>query len=115
MDEFPCCAIYSSFLRRLRFEPECTFAEGRPVFVARAPGRLDALGGVVDYSGGTVAEMPLAVAVTAALQPRADRTLRLVSLGGADDIVALDNDEKLVSKIVELGNKHVTMERASAD
>lgn len=38
-----------------------------------------------------------------------------VSLGGADDIVALDNDEKLVSKIVELGNKHVTMERASAD
>ncbi|HAZ63290.1 MAG TPA: GHMP kinase [Armatimonadetes bacterium] len=85
MDEFPCCAIYSSFLRRLRFEPECTFAEGRPVFVARAPGRLDALGGVVDYSGGTVAEMPLAVAVTAALQPRADRTLRLVSLGGADE------------------------------
>ncbi|KAH7326599.1 glutaredoxin domain protein [Stachybotrys elegans] len=32
-----------------------------------------------------------------------------VSIGGADDIVALDNDDKLVDKIVNLGNKRVEM------
>jgi hypothetical protein len=32
-----------------------------------------------------------------------------VSIGGADDIVDLDKDDKLVSKIVELGNKRVEM------
>ncbi|KAJ3521202.1 hypothetical protein NM208_g13403 [Fusarium decemcellulare] len=30
-----------------------------------------------------------------------------VSLGGADDIVEMDNSDKLVAKIVDLGNKHV--------
>ncbi|CAM1507140.1 Fc.00g067810.m01.CDS01 [Cosmosporella sp. VM-42] len=30
-----------------------------------------------------------------------------VSIGGADDIVALDNDDDLVAKILELGNKRV--------
>ena len=30
-----------------------------------------------------------------------------VSIGGADDIVALDNDDELVAKIMGLGNKRV--------
>lgn len=45
------------------FEPSADFfAPDRPVFVARAPGRLDVMGGIIDYSGGTVAEMPIAQA-----------------------------------------------------
>ena len=32
-----------------------------------------------------------------------------VSIGGADDIVAMDNDEMLVKKIVDLGSKKVAM------
>jgi hypothetical protein len=32
-----------------------------------------------------------------------------VSIGGADDIIAMDKDDKLVSKIVELGSKRVDM------
>jgi L-arabinokinase len=39
-----------------------------PVHVARAPGRLDVFGGIIDYSGGLVAEMPIAQAAVAGAQ-----------------------------------------------
>lgn len=45
------------------------FKPGAPVTVARAPGRLDLMGGIADYSGALVLQMPLAVAAYAALQP----------------------------------------------
>lgn len=54
---------------------------GGQVTITRAPGRLDVMGGVVDYSGGLVAEMTIAEAALAALSPRADKNLRLWSLG----------------------------------
>jgi L-arabinokinase len=42
--------------------------QGVPVFVARAPGRLDVMGGTGDYSGSLVAEMPIAQAALAGAQ-----------------------------------------------
>ncbi len=42
------------------------FAPGSSVFVARAPGRLDVMGGIADYSGSLVAEMPIAAAAVCA-------------------------------------------------
>ena len=33
----------------------------RPSFIARAPGRLDVMGGIADYSGSLVLQLPLAV------------------------------------------------------
>lgn len=33
-----------------------------------------------------------------------------ISIGGADDIVDLDNHDKLVEKVLSLGNKHVQIE-----
>lgn len=39
-----------------------------PVWTARAPGRLDVMGGIADYSGATVLQLPLAEAVTVSLQ-----------------------------------------------
>lgn len=47
-----------------------------PVFVARAPGRLDVMGGIADYSGSLVAEMPIAQAALVGAQ-------RDASTGGA--------------------------------
>lgn len=47
------------------------FDTGQAV-VARAPGRLDVMGGIADYSGSRVCEMPLAVAAAVALQRRDD-------------------------------------------
>ncbi|GAB4126308.1 MAG: galactokinase [Roseiflexaceae bacterium] len=40
----------------------------RPIVVARAPGRLDLMGGIADYSGSLVLELPLALAAFAAAQ-----------------------------------------------
>ena len=48
------------------------FAGGEPVAVARAPGRLDVLGGIGDYSGSLVLALPLAAAALAAAQLRSD-------------------------------------------
>ena len=50
---------------------------GGPAFIARAPGRLDVMGGVADYSGSLVAEMPLAqAAVVGAQTADGDVTVR---------------------------------------
>jgi galactokinase len=44
------------------------FALGTPVHIARAPGRLDVMGGIADYSGSLVAEMPIAQAAVVGAQ-----------------------------------------------
>ena len=41
------------------------FPSGHTVHIARAPGRLDVMGGIADYSGSLVAEMPIAQAAVA--------------------------------------------------
>lgn len=44
------------------------FDPDRPVAIARAPGRLDVMGGIADYSGSLVLQLPLAAAATATAQ-----------------------------------------------
>ena len=56
------------------------FAEADEVVIARAPGRLDLMGGIADYSGSLVLEWPLREAALVAVALRRDRLLRLVSL-----------------------------------
>lgn len=60
-------ADLGGFLAALRREAGF-FDPRRPVLVARAPGRLDLMGGIADYSGSLVLELPLAVAAYAAVQ-----------------------------------------------
>jgi L-arabinokinase len=64
---------------RSLFDPE------KEVIVTRAPGRLDVMGGIADYSGSSVLQLPLKEAVCAALQLVPVRKLRLVSLGAKAD------------------------------
>jgi galactokinase len=52
--------------------------------VSRAPGRLDVMGGIADYSGSLVLQLPIREATFAAVQLRTDRLLRIVSLSGED-------------------------------
>ncbi len=47
----------------------------REVFIAAAPGRLDVIGGLTDYTGGLVCQMPLDVMSAVAVQRRDDRKL----------------------------------------
>lgn len=53
------------------------FAATRPIFVSRAPGRLDLMGGNVDYTGGLVFQRTIAEATWAAAQVRSDRQIVL--------------------------------------
>ncbi|KAL4423228.1 hypothetical protein ABPG77_000020 [Micractinium sp. CCAP 211/92] len=58
------------------------FSWQEEVVVARAPGRLDVMGGIADYSGSLVLQMPLAEACHVAVQrhaPAATPLLRIVS------------------------------------
>ncbi len=50
------------------------------LFVTRAPGRLDLMGGIADYSGSLVLELPIAEAAFLALQRDASQKIRIVTL-----------------------------------
>lgn len=56
------------------------FEAERPLVVARAPGRLDLMGGIADYSGSLVLQMPIQEAALVALQRVSEPALRIVSL-----------------------------------
>jgi galactokinase len=56
------------------------FSSGHDLIVTRAPGRLDLMGGIADYSGSLVLQMPIAATTHVTLQRRSDRQIRLASL-----------------------------------
>lgn len=60
------------------------FEAGEPVHIARAPGRLDIIGGIADYSGSLVLEMPLAVGTLVAIQPVSEAVVTILSTAATD-------------------------------
>ena len=60
------------------------FDAAQPVYVARAPGRLDLMGGIADYSGSLVLQMPIAEAALAALQRDPAPVITIASLDGEE-------------------------------
>jgi len=81
-----------AFLETLRGLDDCGVPEARGLFTAdapliasRAPGRLDLMGGIADYSGSLVLQLPIREAALAALQRTTDGELRIVSLGAEAD------------------------------
>ena len=71
--------LFASTIARVRSMPDVA-ASGRQVFFARAPGRLDVMGGIADYSGSLVLQLPLAVATTAVLLPTDEPTIQVLSV-----------------------------------
>jgi len=71
------------------------FAAERPIHVARAPGRLDVMGGIADYSGSLVLEGTLAEATVCGVQLRDDRTVRVQSLNARGEGLAPDVSRSL--------------------
>lgn len=51
-----------------------------PIFIAQAPARLDVMGGIADYTGSLVLELPLGRRVVMAIQARDDQHVELHSL-----------------------------------
>ena len=75
------------FLDLIKKLDEHPFAPARELFntkadliVTRAPGRLDVMGGIADYSGSHVLEFPIAEATFVALRPIKERRLNIVTL-----------------------------------
>jgi L-arabinokinase len=61
--------------------PGSAVTGGDSAFVARAPGRLDVMGGIADYSGALVLQWPIREATRVALLPWPERRLAITSLG----------------------------------
>lgn len=82
--------------KRDRAKRNAFFPAGRPVYHASAPGRLDVMGGIADYSGSLVLQMPIGERTHVWLSLRADPQVRLHSdsaeaIGLAEEVsVSLD-------------------------
>ena len=68
-------------LEALRRAGSDWLAPGKETVVAAAPGRLDVMGGIADYSGATVLEATIGDLAVVALQRRDDSTLRVATTG----------------------------------
>jgi galactokinase len=75
----------ATLLQRIRAELSADFVETKPIRLSRAPGRLDVMGGIADYTGSLVCEMPLDRAAAVALQERDDRQVRVISFNLLDE------------------------------
>ena len=56
------------------------FNPKKEIAISRAPGRLDLMGGIADYSGSLVLQLPIKEATIAAAQPASDNTIKIISL-----------------------------------
>jgi L-arabinokinase len=81
------CRRFAAFAR----QPEREFAglsgffePGRARVAARAPGRLDVMGGIADYSGSLVLELPIREAAQVAVAEHSERVVRVASVNRAE-------------------------------
>ena len=78
-------ADVSKFIDSLAASP--VFDSQREIIITRAPGRLDVMGGIADYSGSLVLELPIAEATLVALQKDDARQLRVISLSESKPLI----------------------------
>ena len=84
------------------------FSTTIPIYISRAPGRLDLMGGNDDYTGGLVFESTIREATYAAAQLRNDNVVELKNKSASDAgwqgniFISLDelSDEEILRKIV---------------
>ncbi len=73
-DKFPDIKEFTDSLKGLLF-----FEKSQEIFVSRSPGRLDVIGGIADYSGSLMLEMPISEATKVALQKSEKRQIEIIS------------------------------------
>ena len=85
---------------------EDMFDWSAPVFVARAPGRLDVMGGIADYSGSLVLQMPIAEACHVAVQfrnlERSPADSKKASGSGTTTVVSLNADPDATPRVFRM-------------
>jgi galactokinase len=78
------------------------FAPDQPGWLARAPGRLDVMGGIADYSGAQMLELPLDRSTLVLVQRQAAPRADLVTLrSGRWDSLGIDLDQLLSGTLTE--------------
>lgn len=91
---------------RVAAELSAMFELSKPIRYSRSPGRLDVMGGIADYTGSVVCEMPLDRAAAVAMQPRADRTVQAMSFNLLDEhkpfTIAMGLDDLAGATIAQL-------------
>lgn len=60
------------------------FAPKREIYLTRAPGRIDIIGGGIDYTGATIIQFPIREAIIATIQKRLDRRVLIRSIANFD-------------------------------
>ncbi|HWO12273.1 MAG TPA: hypothetical protein VNN80_22410, partial [Polyangiaceae bacterium] len=83
------------------------FAGAEPPLLARAPGRLDVMGGIGDYSGSRVLELPIAEAAFVGVQRTSAPHVRIVSAGFGADPAPLRDVSLSVSELHEACRSYV--------
>ena len=74
-----------TLLARIRDELSAEFRPNRPIRLSRAPGVLDVMGGIAEYTGSLTLKSTLGVAAAVALQVRDDDQLQIFSFDRFDD------------------------------
>ncbi len=74
--DFNDTAAFVELLRKIKQDPDGLFSSD-PLIVTRAPGRLDVMGGIADYSGSLVLPFPIAAATHVAIQVREEPVVRI--------------------------------------
>jgi len=72
-------------LARVQSELAVQFDLAGPLRISRAPGRLDVMGGIADYTGSLVCEATLERAAAVACQRRSDRNVQVMSFNLLDE------------------------------
>jgi L-arabinokinase len=112
--ELPDIAAFVELLNKLDSNPAPEargfFGKGLELTAARAPGRLDVMGGIADYSGSLVLQLPIREATFAAAQKTSERNLKIVSLGGTQRAASFE----MPLSDFESGGKPVEYEQARA-
>ncbi len=75
----------SEFIDNIQLNFGGIFAPERDIVISRAPARLDVMGGIADYSGSMVLEMPLKEATLVGMQKRRDRRILIRTLHALGD------------------------------
>src|ERR1051326_71063 len=85
------------------------FDSSRELIITRAPGRLDLMGGIADYSGSLVLQWPIQSAVHVAIQRHRLRTLRIASVSETSNktvrLYEINLDDLLSANYSSLGER----------
>ncbi|HEY0603560.1 MAG TPA: galactokinase family protein [Herpetosiphonaceae bacterium] len=102
-------ADVSDFIRTLNARADF-FDRDAPVIVTRAPGRLDVMGGIADYSGALVLQLPLAVATFVAAQRTDEPQITIRSLVASE----IDAEPEVSLSLAALAPGGVTLDYSAA-